>query len=105
MRQFSFYEFTGILLPGVTVLAGLMILFPDWELPSFVREVSIGGLGALVIAAYLIGHLVQAVGNFIEWLWWKPWGGGCRPIGCVPDRIAFWDLRSLLFWRLPSRAV
>lgn len=75
MKQFDFYEFTGILLPGVIVMAALVLLFPGWDLPTLVKDISAGGLGVFIVLAYAAGHLVQAVGNLIEAAWWKCWGG------------------------------
>lgn len=75
MRQLDFYEFTGILLPGATALAGLLFVFPDLLKPESIKDFSVGGLGLFVILAYVIGHLVQAVGNLVEWGWWSLWGG------------------------------
>jgi hypothetical protein len=75
MRQFDFYEFTGILVPGVAALAGVLMLVPGLMPMAAVKDFSIGGFGLLVVLAYVAGHLVQAVGNLAEWLWWKAWGG------------------------------
>ncbi|QKS30676.1 MAG: hypothetical protein HT579_18180 [Candidatus Accumulibacter similis] len=75
MRQFDFYEFTGILVPGAAALAGVLMLVPGLMPVSAVKDFSIGGFGLLVVLAYVAGHLVQAVGNLAEWLWWKAWGG------------------------------
>jgi hypothetical protein len=75
MRQFDFYEFTGILVPGATALAGSLFLLPDLLRLEFIKDLSVGGLGLFVILAYVLGHLVQAVGNGVEWGWWKLWGG------------------------------
>ena len=75
MKQFDYYEFTGILVPGVTALAGSLLLFPDLLKPVSMKDVSLGGLGLFVILAYVLGHLVQAVGNGLEAGWWKLWGG------------------------------
>lgn len=75
MKQFDFYEFTGILLPGAIVMAAMVLLFPGWGLPTLVKDVSVGGLGIFIVLAYAVGHLVQAVGNLIEAVWWKCWGG------------------------------
>lgn len=75
MKQFDFYEFAGILAPGSLFLAGVVYLWPDaFRFDSF-KDVSVGGLGIFVLLAYASGHLVQAVGNVIEWLWWKMFGG------------------------------
>lgn len=75
MKQFDFYEFAGILVPGATVLTGAVLLFPGWGLPALIKDTSVGGLGVFVVLAYVLGHLVQAVGNGIEWVWWRLWGG------------------------------
>jgi hypothetical protein len=75
MRQFDFYEFAGILLPGGTVLAGLSLVLPDVLSLQLMKDISIGGFGVFAMVAYVLGHLVQAVGNGIEWVWWKLWGG------------------------------
>jgi len=75
MRQFDFYEFTGILVPGAAALAGVLMLVPGLMPMSAVKDFSIGGFGLLVVLAYVAGHLVQAIGNLVEWLWWKAWGG------------------------------
>lgn len=75
MKQFDFYEFTGILAPGALFLAGLIYLWPDlFRFDSF-KDVSVGGFGFFVLLAYAAGHLVQAVGNIIESMWWKAFHG------------------------------
>jgi len=75
MKQFDFYEFTGILLPGAIVMAAMVLLFPGWGLPTLVEDISVGGLGIFIVLAYAVGHLVQAIGNLIEAVWWKYWDG------------------------------
>ena len=66
---FTLYEIFGYVFPGTLALFGLLLLF--WAL--FVPCVPLGvaayqpGLvawTAFVVAAYLLGHGVQAVGNF-----------------------------------------
>lgn len=75
MRQFDFYEFSGILVPGATALVGSLLLFPDVLKPESIKDFSVGGLGLFVVLAYVLGHLVQAVGNGVESGWWSVWGG------------------------------
>lgn len=75
MRQFDFYEFTGVLVPGVAMLAGVLLLFPDIVRPDFIKDFNVGGLGLFIVFAYVLGHLVQAIGNAVEAVWWKLWGG------------------------------
>jgi hypothetical protein len=71
MRQFDFYEFTGIFAPGATALAGMLLLAPDFIAPETIKDFSVGGLGLFIVLAYVLGHLTQAVGNGIEWAWWR----------------------------------
>ncbi len=75
VRTFDFYEFVGILAPGATALLGIGLIYSSvW--PFFnERVLSVGDLGLFLILAYVAGHLVQAVGNFVESLWWRVWGG------------------------------
>jgi hypothetical protein len=75
MKQFDFYEFTGILLPGALLLAGVVFLWPEASKIDGFKDLSVGGLGIFVLLSYAAGHLVQAVGNWVEWLWWKAFGG------------------------------
>ncbi len=75
MRQLEFYEFAGILLPGTIVMAALVLLFPGWGPPTLIKDISVGGLGVFIVLAYAAGHLLQALGNLIEAVWWKCWGG------------------------------
>lgn len=75
MKQFDYYEFTGILVPGATALAGSLFLFPELLKPESIKDFSVGGLGLFVVLAYVLGHLIQAVGNGVEFGWWKLFGG------------------------------
>lgn len=74
-REFDFYEFTGVLLPGVIGLFGVSILFP--EIRSFIwcKEFSLGDFGIAVLLSYAGGQILQALGNVIESIWWKFIGG------------------------------
>jgi len=74
MRQFDFYEFAGVIVPGTVFLVGAAILAEPIRKLVF-GELSVGEATLSVIAAYGIGHLIQALGNLIEWGWWRAWGG------------------------------
>lgn len=66
--QVTLYDIFGYLLPGFVALAALAGLFwaiaapnralaaPDWSSPIWL---------AVIVSAYLLGHLLQAVGNFL----------------------------------------
>jgi hypothetical protein len=75
MRQFDFYEFTGVLVPGTTLLAGAAVCSDPIKQVVFDEDLSIGTAALSVIVAYGLGHLVQALGNLIELFWWRVWGG------------------------------
>ena len=75
MRQFDFYEFAGLLVPGTTVLLALAAFFP--AIPGGISGSSLG-LGEVAAGsgvAYGLGHVVQAFGNLLEAGWWKLPGG------------------------------
>ncbi len=70
-RDFSFYEFAGVLLPGAVLLLGCLWVNPDTKDLIVAKDHSTGSFGIFVIAAYIAGHLIQALGNLIESLAWK----------------------------------
>ena len=74
-RTFDFYEYAGIIIPGVALLVGAMWLFPDIRVLFSKDGITLGELGLFVLVAYAAGQLVQGIGNYLEWLWWKCWGG------------------------------
>jgi hypothetical protein len=80
-RSFDFYEYAGFIIPGTVVLMGVAWLFPESRALFSKDGVTLGELGLFVIIGYAAGQLVQAIGNYLEWLWWKPWGG--MPTGRV----------------------
>jgi len=75
MKKLNFYDFAGILAPGAVAVYGLARIYPELGLIVRDEKVSFGELGLLLILAYVAGHLLQAFGNLIEWVWWKPCGG------------------------------
>ena len=76
MRNFTYYEFTGVLVPGATVLFSIALVYPGVMEASSLVDISIGGFGLFIVLSYALGHLVQAVGHFLEkYLWWMAWGG------------------------------
>ena len=75
MRQIDFYEFAGVVAPGVVILLAAAIIWPE-HLGSIQKlDLSIGGFGFTLLIAYVAGHLLQAIGNGIEIMWWKINGG------------------------------
>jgi len=84
MKELSFYEQVGILLPGAVLLFGLVLLAPEFRTAvSAEGAVTVGGLGLFLILAYALGHLVAAVGNLLEGVLWRLAGG--MPASWVRD--------------------
>jgi hypothetical protein len=74
-RDFGFYEYAGIIIPGAVLGAGILWLTPEGRALITHEGLSFGAFGLFVILAYALGQLVQGIGNGIEWAWWKAWGG------------------------------
>lgn len=83
MKNFDFYEFTSILVPGAATLYVVTLLFPDIASSASLEGASVGGLGVFVILAYAAGHLIAALGNVMESVYWWLWRG--RPTDWVRD--------------------
>ena len=75
MRQFDFYEFTGVIAPGTVVLLAAGLIWPDHLGGILKLDVTVGGFGLALLLAYVAGHLLQAIGNLLETVWWKLVGG------------------------------
>jgi hypothetical protein len=69
-KQFDFYEFAGIVMPGAILIAGLSRVIPSVGAVIAVKDMSLGSLGLFLILAYAAGHVLRSIGNFIEFLWW-----------------------------------
>jgi hypothetical protein len=74
-RDFGFYEYAGIIIPGAVLGAGTLWLAPEGRALLTNEGLSFGALGLFVILAYALGQLVQGVGNGIEWAGWTALGG------------------------------
>ncbi len=72
MRNFDFFEFTSVLVPGTVSLFGLSRFFPSAWSRAFGAEFNVGEFGLFVILAYVTGQLVQVIGHHVEKLLWLP---------------------------------
>lgn len=102
-KQFDFYEFAGIVMPGAILLVGLAQVLPPLAALIPAKDMSLGTLGLLLILSYAAGHLIQTVGNILDGLWW------CLP-GMPSDwvRTDRWQLlsppqRALLEEQIPAK--
>jgi hypothetical protein len=75
MNKFDYYDFIGVLAPGAAFIFLLSIIFEKFgefiQKPNF----SLGDLGIIVFIAYITGHLLQGIGNIIEFVYWAIWNG------------------------------
>ena len=69
-KEFSFYEFTGTVIPGATLILGLA--FAHHPLRDFLvgDKFGAGHLGLFLVASYIAGQLVQGIGNLLEKVLW-----------------------------------
>jgi hypothetical protein len=68
--KFDAYEYVGVIAPGSIAIFGAAWLYPDLRQLIVGTDVSLGGLGLFVIMSYVAGHLLQALGNIVEWAMW-----------------------------------
>lgn len=73
--QFNAYEYIGVIAPGAVLSLGVMLLWPQTKEIFLNSNVSVGELGLFLIIAYVAGHLLQSVGNAMEKVLWKVFGG------------------------------
>lgn len=75
MKDFNYYEFVGVLIPGTILVYGASLIFAKIGPIIFVQNLSIGDFGLFFILAFALGHLAHVFGNGLEYVWWKVCGG------------------------------
>lgn len=75
MRKFELYEFLGFISPGILFLVSLGYIWPTKIDELFSKDVTIGGVAIGIVFAYAAGQLLQAIGNLLENILWKCFGG------------------------------
>ena len=73
-KAFDAYEVIGVVTPGAVVAFFLAMSWPDFRTLLGAEGFSLGDLGLFLVAAFVLGHLVQALGNLVE-LAAFPFGG------------------------------
>src|SRR5207302_129237 len=71
----DFYEYAGFVVPGTALTLGLLLFFPEGRALFTKDGITFGEFGLFVVVAYAAGQLVQGMGNLVELLWWRLWGG------------------------------
>jgi hypothetical protein len=74
VKAFDPYEVIGIITPGIVVALMLTMEWPSFRTLLSEKGLSIGDFGLFVLVAFVLGHLIQAVGNLIEPIIWFPSG-------------------------------
>jgi hypothetical protein len=69
-KEFSFYEFTGTVIPGATLILGLAFAYHPLRDFLVGDKFGAGHLGLFFVASYIAGQLVQGIGNVLEKLLW-----------------------------------
>lgn len=75
MRKFELYEFLGFISPGILFLVTLGYIWPTKISELVSKDVTVGGVAVGIIFAYAAGQLLQAIGNLLENILWKCFGG------------------------------
>jgi hypothetical protein len=74
-REFSFYEFVGIMVPSITFLFFLNLIITKVYQITLVDFSKIGESIIFIVIAYGFGHLLQGLGNYFELFVWFIYGG------------------------------
>lgn len=74
-KDFSFYEFVGLLVPSVIFLFVLNQSSSYLYDKDFIEFASLGDSIVFLILSYGLGHIIQAIGRFYEIPFWKLFKG------------------------------
>jgi hypothetical protein len=74
-KEYSFYEFVGILVPAVILLYGGQLIYEHVHQKQIVDFSKVGEAAIFVVVCYGVGHLIQALGNIFESILWFIYGG------------------------------
>jgi hypothetical protein len=72
---FDQYEYVAVIIPGATLLFGALVALPG-RLPwVFDKDFGLGGLGVFLVASFVTGQILRAVGDVAERAFWRCFGG------------------------------
>jgi hypothetical protein len=75
-KSFDQYEYVAVITPGATLLFGLLLIWPNILPDDALSETSVGTLGLFLIAAYIVGQILRAIGDVAEQEFWYRRHGG-----------------------------
>lgn len=74
-KEFSFYEFVGIIVPSAIFLYSSQLIIEFVYQKQIVDFGKIGETAIFVIVCYGFGHIMQSIGNILESILWFIYGG------------------------------
>jgi len=74
-KEFSFYEFVGIIVPSVIFLFSAQLIIENVYQRQIVDFSKIGETTIFIIVSYGLGHILQSLGNIFENILWFIYGG------------------------------
>jgi hypothetical protein len=74
-KEFSFYEFVGIIVPSVILLYSTQLIVEFTFHRQIVDFAKIGETAIFVVVSYGVGHIIQSLGNIFENFVWFIYGG------------------------------
>jgi hypothetical protein len=82
-KSFDQYEYVGVIIPGATLLLGLLLLWSEPFRTALGKDFSVGSLVLFLVAAFVAGHVVRAIAEVFEGWLWSLFGG--MPTDWEPD--------------------
>lgn len=74
-REFSFYEFVGILVPSVTLLFFTNTMLQFGQKIVLFDFNKFGDSAIFIVICYGLGHILHSLGNLFETVLWKAFNG------------------------------
>lgn len=74
-KEFSFYEFVGILVPSAILLYATQLIFEFTHQNQIIDFSKFGETVIFIIICYGVGHILQSLGNIFENILWFIYGG------------------------------
>lgn len=70
-EKFNAYDYIAVIAPGSVIVVGLAVLYLYQGQDISKEQFGIGDLGIFLILAFVFGQLLQAIGNWLEEVFWK----------------------------------
>jgi len=74
-KEFSYYEFVGLLVPSVIFLYSAHLIYQFVQDKQIIDFSKFGETLVFIVICYGLGHILQALGNFFELGLWKIYKG------------------------------